>query len=109
MLTNRLNGIAHITGGGLTENLPRIIPPKKNLKFTIEKGSWPVNSIFNIIQSMGSVTDSEMYKTFNMGIGLVVVVNKTEAKKILSKLKRLGEKAYIIGRIEKGHKEVEYI
>ncbi len=66
----KIKGIAHITGGGLTENLPRILPQKATFKFIIEKQSWPVHSIFNIIQTMGDISDKEMYKTFNMGIGI---------------------------------------
>jgi phosphoribosylformylglycinamidine cyclo-ligase len=103
-----LKGIAHITGGGLTENLPRILPAKSGLKFIVEKGSWPVLNIFSLIQSLGSVPESEMYKTFNMGIGLVIVVKNADAKKIVTGLKRLGEDAYIIGRCEKGRGGVKY-
>ncbi len=105
----KVKGIAHITGGGLTENLPRILSPKSKLKFTIEKGSWPIHNIFSLIQSKGKVSYSEMYKTFNMGIGMVLVVNSSDAQKIIKKLNRLGEKAFIIGRAEKGKWGVEYV
>jgi phosphoribosylformylglycinamidine cyclo-ligase len=107
--TLRIKGIAHITGGGLTENLPRIFPSRARLKFTINLGSWPVHPIFNIIQSMGSVADHEMYTTFNMGIGLVLVIAREDAEIAVRKLNRLGEKAFIIGYVEKGDRVVEYI
>ncbi len=104
-----VKGIAHITGGGLTENLPRILPAKSGLKFVIKKGSWPVLSIFNLMQSMGPVPEDEMYKTFNMGIGLAIIVNQADSKKVISKLKRLGEDAYVIGQCEKGRGGVKYV
>ncbi len=103
-----VKGIAHITGGGLTENLPRILPGKAKLKFVIENGSWPILPIFSLIQELGSVSDAEMFKTFNMGIGMVMVVKKTDTQGIIKKLKRLGEDAYIIGRVEKGSGGLEY-
>lgn len=106
---HKINGIAHITGGGLTENLPRILPKKRKLQCAVTKGSWPVHTIFSIIQEMGNVPDDEMYKTFNMGIGMVIIVKKDDAQKVLAKLKRLGETACIIGRIEKGRGEVVYV
>jgi phosphoribosylformylglycinamidine cyclo-ligase len=105
----KIKGIAHITGGGLTENLPRILPKKAKLKFVIEKDSWPVHNIFSLIQSMGNVADSEMYKTLNMGIGMVLVAKESDSEKIIKKLKRLGEDAFIIGRAEKGSGGVEYV
>ncbi len=104
-----VKGIAHITGGGLTENLPRILSRKSNLKFVLEKDSWPVHTIFNLIQSMGNVSDAEMYKTFNMGIGMVLVVSKTDSQKIVRRMKRLGEDAYIIGHVERGKRAVLYV
>jgi phosphoribosylformylglycinamidine cyclo-ligase len=105
----KIKGIAHITGGGLTENLPRVLPQKAKLQFVIEKGSWPVHGIFNLVQAMGAVSDSEMYKTFNMGIGLVLVVKQVDSQEIIKKLKRLGDKAFIIGRVEKGKRGVKYV
>jgi phosphoribosylformylglycinamidine cyclo-ligase len=107
--SHRIRGIAHITGGGLTENLPRIIPQGSRLTFVIEKGSWPVQNIFHLVQSEGSVPESEMYKTFNMGIGLALVVKESDSKNIMKKLKKLDEQAYIIGRIEKGRGGVIYV
>ncbi len=104
-----VKGIAHITGGGLTENLPRILPPKGELKFVIEKGAWPVQNIFNLVQTMGGLPDDEMYKTFNMGIGMVLAVDRVDAKKIIGRLKRLKENAFLIGMAERGRAGVEYV
>lgn len=104
----QVRGIAHITGGGLTENLPRIIPSKAKLRFVIEKGSWPVLPVFEMIRKLGKVPEAEMLKTFNMGVGMVLVVKKSDAPAVIKKLKRLKEDAYIIGRVEKGKHGLEY-
>ncbi len=104
-----IKGIAHITGGGITENLPRVVPQNKRLKFVIERGSWPVHPIFHLIQNTGNVDEGEMYKTFNMGVGLIMVVNRAEAEKIVKRFTRLGENAFIIGQVEKGERGVVYI
>ncbi len=104
----KVNGIAHITGGGLTENLPRIIPSKAKLRLVIEKGSWPVLPIFEKIRELGKVPEDEMLKTFNMGIGMVLIVKKADAPAVIKKLRRLKEKAYVIGSVEKGKHGLEY-
>lgn len=104
-----IKGIAHITGGGLTENLPRVLRGNPHLRFVIDRGSWPVPAVFHMIETLGSVSEAEMYKTFNMGIGMVLVVNPSDALRIVKKLDRLGEKAFIIGRLEKGRKGVAYV
>jgi phosphoribosylformylglycinamidine cyclo-ligase len=105
----RVNGMAHITGGGITENVPRILPKGSGLKAIIEKGSWPPHKIFSLIQSGGKVPEDEMFRTFNMGIGYVMVVSKSDSSGIMRRLKALGEKAYIIGHIDKGRRGVKYI
>jgi phosphoribosylformylglycinamidine cyclo-ligase len=105
----QLKGIAHITGGGITENLPRVLPKNAKLHFRIERGSWPVPPVFNLIQDTGNVEEGEMYKTFNMGVGMVLVVEQSDAWKIVKKLSRLGENAHIIGQVEKGKSGVVYI
>jgi phosphoribosylformylglycinamidine cyclo-ligase len=104
----RIKGIAHITGGGLTENLPRLLK-RDNLRFIIEKDTWPVHGIFYFIQRLGDISEREMFKTFNMGIGLVLVVEESEKERILKALKRYGETAYIIGRVESGRRGVIYV
>jgi phosphoribosylformylglycinamidine cyclo-ligase len=105
----RVRGMAHITGGGLTENVPRIIGRGTGLKAIIEKGSWPVQDIFTLIQREGKVPEDEMFRTFNMGIGYVLIVRERESQKIMRRLKSLGEKAYVIGYIDKGRKGVKYL
>jgi len=104
-----LHGLAHITGGGFTDNIPRIIPP--GCKAVIRKGSWPVPRIFKVIQEGGNISEPEMLRTFNNGIGMVLAVPPREAKRIIVRLKNLGEKAYLIGEIVragKGEKAIEY-
>jgi phosphoribosylformylglycinamidine cyclo-ligase len=103
----KIKGMAHITGGGITENLPRILPTA--LRAVIKKGNWPVQNIFNIIQTSGKISDKEMYRTFNMGIGFTLVVDNTKASGIIKRLNSSGEKAFVIGHIEKGPAGVLYI
>ncbi|MBI5049366.1 MAG: phosphoribosylformylglycinamidine cyclo-ligase [Nitrospirae bacterium] len=102
-----IKGMAHITGGGITENLPRIIPG--GLRPVIKKGSWDVHRIFDIIQTGGRVSDEEMYRTFNMGIGFIIVVKESDLEDAMKKLQRFGEEAFVIGFIEKGHSGVSYV
>jgi len=105
----KIKGMAHITGGGITENLPRIIPEGAGLGAIIKKDSWHMHKIFDIMQTSGNISDKEMYRTFNMGIGFILVVNNSDTINIIKKLNSLGEKAFIIGHIEKGHAGVSYI
>jgi phosphoribosylformylglycinamidine cyclo-ligase len=104
-----LKGIAHITGGGLTENLPRIIPKKNKLGCVIQRDSWPVHDIFHLIQKTGSISDSEMYRTFNMGIGLMLVIRQEDSQRIMNSLRRSGEHVFIVGRVEGGKEGVKYV
>jgi phosphoribosylformylglycinamidine cyclo-ligase len=99
-------GMAHITGGGITENLPRILP--RTVSAHVELGSWPVLPIFEHLQRLGNVEQDEMLRTFNMGIGLIVVVPSDRFKRCKSMLDRAGEKCYVIGRIVKGDRKVVY-
>jgi phosphoribosylformylglycinamidine cyclo-ligase len=99
-------GLAHITGGGITENLPRILP--KNVSAHIELGSWPVLPIFEHLQQLGSVEQEEMLRIFNMGIGLIAVIPAERFKRCKSMLDRAGEKSYVVGRIVKGERRVIY-
>jgi phosphoribosylformylglycinamidine cyclo-ligase len=98
-----IKGIAHITGGGLLENVPRILPDK--LRGVISKNSWKKPYIFELIQKAGEIEEREMYRTFNMGIGMVLVIEENEKSEILSELERFGEKAQIIGKVEKAEKK----
>ncbi len=102
----RVKGMAHITGGGIPGNLPRILP--KGISAHIETGSWPVPEIFGIIAKAGRVPDDDMKRTFNMGIGYVMVVAKTKTGEALVLLRKSGYDAYIIGKIVKGGKGVRY-
>jgi len=101
---HRIKGMAHITGGGITGNLPRILP--KGCSATIALGSWPVPPIFPLLQEIGDVARDEMFRTFNMGIGMVVVTDPRSATGILRSLTRLGQPAWRIGEIEKGAQRV---
>ncbi|NQU16468.1 MAG: phosphoribosylformylglycinamidine cyclo-ligase [Candidatus Saganbacteria bacterium] len=92
-----VNGIAHITGGGIFENTERIL--KKGLKLKIDKSCWKPQNIFKLIQDHGKVSESEMYRTFNMGIGMTIVVPKSQAKRAIRVLKNCGEIVYVIGEV----------
>ena len=98
--------MAHITGGGITENLPRVLP--RGVAAVIELGTWPVPPIFEHLQKLGSVPKDEMLRTFNMGLGILLVVPSKKFKKAQSVLERVGEKAYTVGRIVKGERKVTY-
>jgi len=103
---HHIEGIAHITGGGFIENIPRTIPA--GLKAEIRLGSWDMPSVFELMQRLGNIEEKEMYNTFNMGIGLVLIVKKKDAEGILSTLRDLGEKAYVIGSVIKGEGGIEF-
>lgn len=96
----KIKGIAHITGGGLIENLPRILPA--GLKAEIKKDSWQPQQIFRLIQEAGEIAEREMYRTFNMGIGMILVINKEDKEEILDELEKMGEEACLIGEINSG-------
>lgn len=95
----RINGIAHITGGGLLENIPRILP--NGCKALVERQSWPLPAIFRLLQEGGNIDDTEMYRTFNCGIGMTLVVPEKEMDDVLIRLSGLNEQAFIIGEIAK--------
>ena len=99
-------GMAHITGGGITENLPRILP--KTISAVVETGSWTPPPIFTHLQQLGSVDQEEMLRTFNMGIGLIAVVPADKFRRAKSMLDRAGEKFCLIGRTVKGDRKVLY-
>jgi len=101
-----VSAMAHITGGGLTENLPRALP--KGLGAIVEIHSWPVPPIFEHLQQIGNVPQDEMLRTFNMGIGMVLVVPAKKFQKAQLILERCSERGYTIGRVVKGEKRVTY-
>jgi phosphoribosylformylglycinamidine cyclo-ligase len=96
-----VKGLAHITGGGLTDNIPRILPEGTAVK--IDKGSWPIPALFELLRRLGNVSESEMYRTFNMGVGMVIVCSSADAAAIK---KHLGEECYAIGEVVTGKREV---
>lgn len=101
----KINGIAHITGGGFIENIPRMMPA--DLRVKIKKDSWPVLPIFKLLQNLGGVKDLDMYNTFNMGIGMVLAVDKDLTDDILSYINKEVEQAYLIGEIVPGEAGVD--
>ncbi len=100
----KIKAMAHITGGGFYDNIPRVVP--EGLGVRVRAGSWPVPRIFRTIQERGGVADREMYRTLNMGIGMAVVVAAADAEKAIRLFAAQGRKAYRIGEIVKGRKEV---
>lgn len=97
---SRILGMAHITGGGLTENLPRILPP--GLGIQLDSAAWERPPIFTLMQKLGNVAWPEMYRTFNMGIGYVLIVRAEDEQLISHKLAEMEEKSFVIGRVVKG-------
>jgi phosphoribosylformylglycinamidine cyclo-ligase len=93
----KVKGMAHITGGGVFSKLPRIFP--SGCAARIELGSWPVPGIFTLLQRLGAVPRDEMFRTFNMGIGFILVVGRRDADTVLAALKHRGERAYVIGEV----------
>jgi phosphoribosylformylglycinamidine cyclo-ligase len=99
-----IKGLAHITGGGLTENVPRILPAGTAVR--VERGTWPVLPVFDVMRKLGNVADAEMFRTFNMGVGMVVIADANDAEAIKAHLKERGDAVYEIGRVTAGDREV---
>ena len=102
-----VSGLAHITGGGLTDNIPRILP--EGTAAEIQTGSWEVPALFRFLQETGNVERSEMFRTFNMGAGMVVISPSAKIARIESLLKDAGEPCWRIGSIVEGDREVRYV
>ncbi|MCK9603101.1 MAG: phosphoribosylformylglycinamidine cyclo-ligase [Candidatus Omnitrophica bacterium] len=102
-----IKGIAHITGGAFYDKIARILPGDVDVK--IDKNSWPVPKIFRLIQNKGGVEEREMYHTFNMGVGMVLIVEAASAQGIISKLAKSKVKSWIIGEVVEGKKEVRVV
>ncbi len=100
----QVKGISHITGGGFYENMPRML--KDGVSLQIQKESYPVLPIFKLIQKVGNIPERDMYNTFNMGIGMALIVKKEEVQKTIEILEQQGEKAYVIGEVTAGNKEI---
>jgi phosphoribosylformylglycinamidine cyclo-ligase len=99
-----IKGLAHITGGGLTDNIPRILPEGTAVK--IEQGSWPVLPMFELFRRLGNVSEREMYRTFNMGVGMVIVCAATDVADIKKHFRERGDRCYEIGKVIAGNREV---
>ena len=102
-----IKGLAHITGGGLTDNIPRVLP--KNCDVLIRRGSWEVLPIFRLLQAKGGVPEHELYQVFNMGIGMVMMVAAKKADTILKFVRERNQQAWIIGEVAKGRGEVKLV
>lgn len=100
-------GIAHITGGGITGNLPRIIP--KGCKAVVQKGTWEIPPIFSFLKEKGNISEEEMLRTFNNGVGMILIARSKEVDDILARLRSLGEKAFLIGEVGRTDREQEKI
>jgi phosphoribosylformylglycinamidine cyclo-ligase len=101
-----LHALAHITGGGLTDNLPRVLP--KNTHASIRVGSWEIPEIFHLLQAHGEVSTEEMFRVFNMGVGMCLVVDPLGAGEIMAALRRAGQKVVPIGTVQMGGSGVVY-
>jgi phosphoribosylformylglycinamidine cyclo-ligase len=104
-----LAGAAHITGGGITDNLPRVIP--KGLAAAVDSGSWQVPPLFEMLRKIGDIEDSDWRRTFNLGVGMIFIVPKLRVEAAVRSLKRSGEKPWVIGEIvrqRRGRGKVEY-
>jgi len=101
-----VSGMAHITGGGITENLPRILP--KGMGAVVDLASWQVPPLFEHLRVLGSVDRDEMFRTFNMGIGLIAVIPAEKLKKAKAILNRANERHCVIGRVVRGERKVSY-
>ena len=102
-----IKGLAHITGGGLVDNVPRILPAGVGVE--IRRGSWPVLPIYDLLQRLGNVAEREMFRTFNMGVGMVVVCAAGDAGSVRAHVEAGGEHCYEIGRVVAGAKEVGFV
>jgi phosphoribosylformylglycinamidine cyclo-ligase len=104
---NLVNGLAHITGGGFLENIPRILPT--NCKAEIKLGTWPILPVFSSMQKIGNVEENEMYRVFNMGIGMIVVVSESNFDRTMAHFQSLKEPCYHIGQIAEGENIVQLV
>jgi phosphoribosylformylglycinamidine cyclo-ligase len=102
-----VHALAHITGGGLYDNIPRVLP--SDLRVVIERRSWTTLPIFNLIQETGGISDHEMFRTFNMGIGMVAIVDRMAAPGVVHRLNLSGESAAVIGEVQPGSHDVQIV
>jgi phosphoribosylformylglycinamidine cyclo-ligase len=102
-----IKGLAHITGGGLTENVPRILPEGTSVE--LERGAWPMLPVFKLMREICDIDEAEMYRAFNMGVGMIIICAPQNAEKIEAHISERGEACYRIGRVIEGTREVIYI
>ena len=105
-----IKGIAHVTGGGITENLPRVFPD--GVRARISRKAWPVPPIFQVMGRLGQIDREELYRVFNMGIGLILVVPQEAVRAVIDRAKALGDRGWMIGEMveaSEGRPEVEYV
>lgn len=100
-----IKGCSHITGGGFFENVPRMLP--ENVRAVINKDSYPVPPLFDLIQRNGNIEENMMYNTFNMGLGMVIAVDKDDVETTMKAIEVSGDKAYVVGKIITGDKGVD--
>ena len=98
--TGAVNGVAHVTGGGITGNLPRILPTGCGAE--LRREAWPCPAIFALIQRVGQIAQDEMQRVFNMGLGMILIVSAGEAERLVSLLAATGENASIVGQVVEG-------
>ena len=101
-----IKGMAHITGGGFIENIPRVLPDNVNVE--IQYGSWPILPIFSLMQREGGISNNDMFRTFNMGIGMVIIVGADDAEKAIAAAEKQGEKVYRLGVVTEGERVVTF-
>src|SRR5262245_34439281 len=101
-----IKGLAHITGGGLVENIPRILPT--NVDVVIKEGSWPVLPVFELIRKIGDVPREDMLRTFNLGVGMVVIINPQFMQFVEDKFTSARQEFYIIGEVVDGNRQVRF-
>ena len=100
----RIHGCSHITGGGFYENVPRMLPDDKHA--VIKKDSYEVPAIFKLLQKTGNIEDKMMYNTFNMGLGMVIAINKNDVDATLAAITKAGQMAYVVGEVKNGEKGI---
>ena len=102
-----IRALAHITGGGLLENVPRVLPAGCDAVFNVD--AWDVPPVFRLIQKTGNVEDAEMFRVFNMGLGMIMVTTPSSVETVMAKLSRAGCKAKVVGRIAEGERRVQLV
>ena len=101
-----INGLANITGGGVLENIPRVMP--RNTRAVLRRGSWPTPPVFDLIQRLGKISRREMDRTFNNGIGMVAIAPAAQADSVIAHMRRRGRAAFLIGEVRRGERGVSF-